>query len=117
MYSDCVRRLVAELPNSGFLEGATHHARVENPVCGDVVELFLRIEEGQVQSCRFRASGCPAAIAASAAVTILSEDMPVQSCLKIGVEDVLNYLGGLPTHKKHGAELAVEVLKRSLTAF
>jgi hypothetical protein len=42
--------------------------------------------------------------------------MPAQSCLRIGVEDVLNYLGGLPTHKKHGAELAVEVLKKSLTA-
>ena len=115
MYSEHVRRLVAELPNSGPLEDRTHFARVENPVCGDILELSLRIEDRKVMACRFRASGCPAAIAASAAVTILTEGLTIEVCRAIDVQELLDYLGGLPSHKIHGAELALEALQKSLS--
>lgn len=114
MYSDKVRRLVAELPNRGRLEEATASYRAENPICGDVTELQLRVESGRVEDCRFIALGCPGAVASAAGLTELVQGRSVESCRKLSVDGLLDYLGGLPTHKRHGAELAVEVLHRAL---
>jgi nitrogen fixation protein NifU and related proteins len=114
LYSETVRRLVAELPNHGKLPEATHSGRLENPVCGDVACLFLQVEQGRVSACRFQAQGCPGAIAAAAAVTLLATGKRVEDCLSITTDSVLSFLGGLPAHRVHGAELAIEVLRKAL---
>ncbi|MFB3905936.1 MAG: iron-sulfur cluster assembly scaffold protein [Acidobacteriota bacterium] len=113
MYSATVRRLVAELPNSGRLPGSPP-ARVENPICGDVLELYLSVADGRITGSRFQAAGCPAAIAAGAAITILIEGKSVAAAGKISVEEVLDFLEGLPPHKRHGAEMAVRALVQAL---
>lgn len=115
MYSSTVRRLVAELPNSGRLPGSAS-ARVENPICGDVLELYLALADGRVAESRFQATGCPAAIAAGAAVTILIEGKSVEAALQLTVDHVLDFLEGLPPHKRHGAEMAVRALEEALKA-
>jgi NifU-like protein involved in Fe-S cluster formation len=114
MYSQTVRRLVASLPNRGGLPDPSHSAEGANPVCGDTVRLELRVAQGRVRACRFTGSGCPAALAAAAAVTELVEGNGVEECARLNVETLLEYLGGLPPHKRHGAELAVDVLRRAL---
>jgi nitrogen fixation protein NifU and related proteins len=114
LYSETVRRLVAELPNHGKLAGATHSARLENPICGDVACLFLVVEDGRVTASRFQAQGCPGAVAAAAAVTILVSRRAVEECRSITTESLLSYLEGLPAHRIHGAELAIEVLRKAL---
>ena len=116
MYSEEVRRLLAELPNRGPLIGATAERRVENPVCGDVVELQLRVAAGRIEECRFLAEGCPAALASAAAITELVHRMPVDWCRRLTVEMLLERLGGLPSHKRHGAELAIEALRGALAS-
>lgn len=113
MYSPTVRRLVAELPNSGRFPGPAS-SRVENPICGDVLELYLSIDDGRITESRFQATGCPAAIAAGAAITILIEGKSVVEALQIGVEQLLEFLEGLPAHKRHGAEMAIRALQEAL---
>lgn len=114
MYSGKVRELIKELPNRGTLPDATHVSKVENPVCGDITHLYLKFKEGIVRECRFQTYGCPAAIAASAAITQLCKDKSLSECLKLDTDSVLKYLGGLPTHKLHGADLAVDALRTAI---
>ncbi len=115
MYSPTVRRLVAELPNSGRLPGSAC-SRVENPICGDVLELYVSVADGCIAESRFQATGCPAAIAAGAAITILIEGKSVAAAQQISVEELLEFLEGLPPHKRHGAEMAVRALQQALKA-
>jgi len=113
-YSPTVRRLVAELPNRGRLDGAAF-ARAENPVCPDTVELYLRIEGETVSAARFQADGCPAAIASAAAVTEIVAGKTRREALDLSVEQLVDYLGGLPEHKRHGAEIAVRALREAVS--
>lgn len=113
MYSATVRRLVSELPNRGELPDATHVAEAGNPVCGDVTRLYLKVEEGVVQDCRFQTQGCPGAIAAAAALTLLVKNRAWLECLQLEASDLLEYLEGLPSHKVHGVDLAISVLRQA----
>lgn len=114
MYSEKVRQLVAELPNRGELAGATHAGEAENPFCGDEIRLELKISDGVVCQAAFRGQGCPAALAGAAAVTEMVEGRSPSAAAAIGPDELLDYLGGLPKHKRHGAEMAVEALRRAL---
>lgn len=114
LYSERFKQLVAELPNSGPLQGATHVGEAANPVCGDASQVLLRIERQIVAAAHFRATGCAAAIACSAAITLMVRDQTVESCRKITSGDIIEFLGGLPRHKMHGAELALDALSRAL---
>ncbi len=114
MYSERVKQLVAELPYSGQLAEATHRGRSENPVCGDLASFELRVQDEKVTGCRFRATGCVAAIAAAAALAEMCQHQPVPNCLQITCEDLLEDLGPLPTHKIHAVNLALEALRKAL---
>ena len=114
MYSAKARQLITELPNRGTLEDATHTSCVENPACGDITHLYLKIEKGVVAECRFQTFGCPAAIAASAAVTIMCKGKSVEETMQLDREAILEYLGGLPSHKLHGADLAMDAIRQAL---
>ena len=114
MYSEKVRQLITDLPNRGTLPDATHVSKVENPVCGDITHLYLKLTDGVITESRFQTYGCPAAIAASAAVTLLCENKSPSECLRLDRESILEYLGGLPSHKIHGADLAVDALRTAI---
>jgi nitrogen fixation NifU-like protein len=113
-YSDKVRELVAQLPNSGTLANATHEASAENPICGDRVTLFLRVENERVVECRFSAEGCPAALAGAAGLTEIVCGMTIRECATLQSENLLEHLGGLPAHKRHGADLAIDTLRSAI---
>lgn len=113
-YSDQARRLIAEMPNRGRLEGATHSASAENPVCGDFVRLQLHVEEDVVQEARFECRGCPGAMAAAAGITELVKSRSVEECRVLRLKDLEAHVGGLPSHKRHGLDLALEALRKCL---
>ena len=113
-YSDKVRELVAQLPNSGTLADATHEASAENPICGDRITLLLRVENERVIDCRFSAEGCPAALAGAAGLTEIVRGMTIRECAALRSENLLDHLGGLPAHKRHGADLAIDTLHSAL---
>ena len=114
MYGETARRLITEMPNRGSLDDATHSAKAENPVCGDIIKLYLRIEEDVIQDARFECRGCPGAMAAAAGLTELVKAKSAVECRAFNLEDLEAHVGQLPRHKRHGLELAVEVLRSCL---
>jgi nitrogen fixation NifU-like protein len=101
--------------NAGELSGATAVAEVSNPVCGDVLRLAVRLEDGRITEARFMAQGCVTAMAASSMLTELITGLFREEAAAVTAEQVAGALGGLPPATYHGAQLAhdglVAVLK------
>lgn len=100
--------------NLGALVHPDGLARLENPVCGDVAELSLRLDQGRVAEVGWRVSGCVAAVAASSLLGELVCERSLEEAARIGVPELIEALGGLPASKKHAASLAVRVLREAL---
>jgi nitrogen fixation NifU-like protein len=100
--------------NSGRLESPSAGARAENPACGDVMELALRVENGRIQEARFLAKGCVAAVACGSVLTELLQDKTVNQAGEISREDLLESIGGLPPASMHAAHLAIDALRSAL---
>ena len=115
MYSRKVQRLLQELPNRGGCTDPTHIGRSENPVCGDVTEIELKVIGELVVDCCFRASGCPGAVAAAAGLTEFVKGKTLKACEDLSVERLLEFLKGLPEHKKHGADLAITAFRNAFS--
>ncbi len=97
--------------NLGDVEGADAVAEVENPACGDRTRLAIRVQNGRITRARFRAEGCPAAIAASSMTTELITGRTLEEAEQLRDEDVAAALGGLPRNKLHCSVLAEDVIR------
>ncbi len=100
--------------NAGTLAAFNAQARVENPVCGDVLELQLRIEAGRIAEVRFRAKGCVPAMACASAITELLQGRTLEEAKKIAREQVIAAVDGVPPASGHAADLAVDAVKAAL---
>jgi nitrogen fixation NifU-like protein len=96
--------------NSGELPGASARTQVENPVCGDILELALKLQEGIITEARFRARGCVASVACASKLTELLTGKSVAETGQIGRELLMDSLGGLPPASSHAADLALDAL-------
>ena len=110
MYSPKVLDHFEHPRNAGTLSDADGWARIENPACGDVLELTVKVAEGRIAGIRFKAKGCVAAVACGSAVTELVCGKTVVEARKVSREDIVSALGGLPTASSHASHLAVETL-------
>jgi len=102
--------------NSGELPGASAHVRLENPVCGDVLELAARIADDRIEDIRFRAKGCVPVMACASAVTELARGKSLAEARAIARQDVVRAVGGVPPASSHAAQLAVDALQAMLKA-
>ena len=102
--------------NAGEVENADATVRVENPVCGDVLELSLKMNGDQIADIRFRAKGCVPAMACGSAMTELAKGKTVAAAQAIGREELLQTVGGLPESSSHASYLAMDALKALLRA-
>jgi nitrogen fixation protein NifU and related proteins len=100
--------------NVGDLPGADTTAETENPVCGDVIRLSLRVQNGRIAEIRFKAKGCVPAMGCGSALTELAVGKTIAEARSLGSEDVKTAVGGLPAASNHAAELAIDVLRASL---
>lgn len=99
----------------GELENASAVAEASNPVCGDMVKLWVRVEQGRVTAARFKAAGCVPAIAcASWLAARISGGLSVDEARSITAAEIERGLGGLPAASAHAALLAMEALHRAL---
>ncbi len=96
--------------NAGDLPEATATVEVRNPVCGDVLRLAARIENGRIVAARFRTEGCVASIAASSALTDLLTGKSASEARGITPEAVADGLGGLPPSTFHAAQLCADAV-------
>ena len=97
--------------NAGDLSGATATVEVSNPVCGDVMRLAAKVENGRISESRFKTQGCVVAIAASSVLTELINGKSVPEAKSITAEQISEALGGLPPATFHAAQLCTDAVK------
>ena len=113
-YSEKVMEHFRNPRNVGEIENPDGVGKVGNPVCGDIMELYIKVEGGIITDAKFKTFGCGAAIATSSMVTELVKNKSVEDALKISNRAVAEALGGLPPIKMHCSVLAEEALKNAL---
>lgn len=110
MYSSQVLDHFEHPRNAGSLPDADASARIENPACGDVLELAVKITDGRIAEIRFRAKGCVAAVACGSAVTELVSGKTKDEARKLKREELVRAVGGLPAASSHASHLAMDTL-------
>lgn len=113
-YSEKVMEHFRKPKNVGEIENPDGIGHVGNPVCGDIMELYIKVEDDAIVDAKFKTFGCGAAIATSSMVTELVKDKTVDEALKISNKAVAEALGGLPDKKLHCSVLAEEALQSAI---
>ncbi|HEX2173392.1 MAG TPA: iron-sulfur cluster assembly scaffold protein [Dehalococcoidia bacterium] len=114
MYNERVMDHFSNPRNVGVLEEANAVGLEVNPVCGDSMRLFLRIEDNRILDARFQTAGCGAAIATSSMSTELIKGLTIEEAQALTKEDIEDALGGLPGNKIHCSMLAVDAIEAAL---
>jgi nitrogen fixation NifU-like protein len=113
-YSSKLMEYFLHPKNVGELENPSGSGKVGNPVCGDIMELYIRVEDGIISDAKFKTFGCGAAIATSSMVTEMVKGKTIEEALKVSNKAVAEALGGLPAQKLHCSVLAEEALKAAI---
>ncbi len=113
-YSDKVMDHFMHPRNMGEIEDASGVGEVGNPACGDVMRLYLKIEDNKIVDAKFKTFGCGAAIASSSMTTEMIKGKSIDEALAISNEAVSEALGGLPPAKQHCSVLAEDALRAAL---
>jgi nitrogen fixation NifU-like protein len=96
--------------NAGDLADADAVVELENPVCGDVVRLSLKLRDGRIGEVRFKAKGCVPAMACASALTEMVLDKTPEQARELTREDLTHAVGGLPQASSHAAQLTLDAL-------
>ena len=114
LYSEKVMDHFRNPRNVGVLEDANGIGEVGNAKCGDIMKMYLKIEDDVVKDVRFETFGCGSAIASSSMATELIKGKPVSEVMKLTNKAVAEALDGLPAYKMHCSVLAEEAIRSAL---
>ena len=114
MFSEIVLDHFRNPRNAGELPDATNKIEVSNPVCGDVLQLAVRIENEQISEARFLCRGCTTSIACASLLTEQLRGRTLTEARSLTAQSLSQSLGGLPTATFHGAELAADAVQTML---
>ena len=103
--------------NTGELKDPDASSFVENPACGDMVKLTMRVRDGVISEARTQTFGCAAAIAAASALTELLIGKSLSDAMSLRDRDVVERLGGLPEHKMKCSLVTQEAVREALAPF
>jgi nitrogen fixation NifU-like protein len=103
--------------NVGAIEQPSGIGKVGNPLCGDVMELYIKVDGGMITDAKFKTFGCGAAIATSSMVTEMITGMPLDEAVHLSNKAIAEALGGLPPVKMHCSVLAAEAVKKALADY
>ena len=117
LYSEKVMDHFRNPRNLGVLEDANGVGTVGNAKCGDIMKMYLKIENDIIIDVRFETFGCGSAIASSSMATELIKGKPVSEALKLTNQAVTEALDGLPAHKIHCSVLAEEAIRAALADY
>ncbi|MBD3313317.1 iron-sulfur cluster assembly scaffold protein [Candidatus Woesearchaeota archaeon] len=98
----------------GEIENPDGTGKVGNPVCGDVMHIYIKVEDNKISEIRFKTFGCVAAISSSEALCVIAEGKPLDEAEKITNKDILGHLGWLPPVKMHCSILGAEGLHEAI---
>lgn len=114
LYSETVMDHFRNPRNVGSLEDANGIGEVGNAVCGDIMKIYLKIENDIIEDVAFETFGCGSAIASSSMATELIKGKPVSEALELTNQAVTEALDGLPAHKLHCSVLAEEAIQAAI---
>jgi nitrogen fixation NifU-like protein len=100
--------------NVGEIENPDGVGHVGNPVCGDIMELYIKVKDGTIVDAKFKTFGCGAAIATSSMITEIVKGKSLKEALRISNKTVAEALDGLPAVKMHCSVLAEDALKSAI---
>lgn len=116
-YSDTVMEHFMNPRNVGEIENADGVGTVGNPACGDIMKMWIKIENNIIVDAKFKTFGCGAAIASSSMATEMIKGKTIDEALVFSNQAVADALGGLPKVKRHCSVLAEEALRKALNDY
>ena len=114
LYSEKVMEHFKNPRNVGEIENPDGVGHVGNPVCGDIMELYIKVKDGIIVDAKFKTFGCGAAIATSSMITEIVKGKSLKEALRISNRTVAEALDGLPAVKMHCSVLAEDALKSAV---
>jgi nitrogen fixation NifU-like protein len=114
MYSERLLDHFQNPRNAGEIAGADAAVEIENPACGDLLRLTLKVDGRRISEARFKAKGCVASIACASAMTEHVVGKTLNEAGKLQRQDVIAAVGGLPQASTHAAQLAIDALSAAL---
>ena len=114
LYTETVMEHFIHPRNVGSIENADGVGQVGNAKCGDIMKMYLKINDNIITDVRFETFGCGSAIAASSMATELIKGKTIDDAMKVTNRQVVEALGGLPAHKLHCSVLAEESMKAAI---
>ena len=114
MYSAKVLDHFRNPRNMGEMKDADGIGKVGNPECGDIMYIYIKVKDDQLEDIRFQTLGCGAAIATSSMITEMAKGKTLDEALKITKKDVADALDGLPPIKMHCSNLAADGLRKAI---
>lgn len=114
MYSELVMEHFNNPRNVGVIEDADGVGKVGNPICGDVMEMYVKVKDNLVEDVKFRTFGCAAAIATSSIATEMIKGKPLGEAVSLSNKAVADALGGLPAQKMHCSNLAADAVRAAI---
>lgn len=116
MYSPQLLDYFQNPRNPGQVVNPDASATVENPACGDILELSIKFSQGRISEIGFRAKGCVPSMACGSALTELVKGKTLEEAGKVSREEVILAVGGLPETNIHASHLAIDALTAALQA-
>ncbi|MCK5151080.1 MAG: iron-sulfur cluster assembly scaffold protein [Candidatus Thorarchaeota archaeon] len=117
MYSDKVRENFTNPQNMGKMEDPDGVGEVGNAVCGDMLRLYLKVEDNVIVDIKVETFGCVAAIATSSMTTQMAKGMTIEEAKKLSRGEVAEALDGLPPQKMHCSNLAADALHKAIEEY
>ena len=114
MHSEKVLKHFKEPKNVGEMKDADGMGTVGNPVCGDMMSMYIKVKDDKIEEVSFKTFGCGAAIATSSMTTELAKGMTLDEAMKLSRNDVAEALDGLPPVKMHCSNLAADALHEAV---
>jgi nitrogen fixation NifU-like protein len=114
LYSEKVMDHFRNPRNVGDMENPDGTGHVGNPICGDIMELYVKVKDNVITDAKFKTFGCGAAIATSSMVTEMIIGKTIDEALEISNKTVAEALGGLPAAKMHCSVLAEDALRSAI---
>ncbi|MHA2246944.1 MAG: iron-sulfur cluster assembly scaffold protein [Candidatus Hodarchaeales archaeon] len=119
IYSEEVMKLFMNPKNMGEIENPSGLGKVGNPVCGDVMWIYIKVNDGTdvIEDIKVKTFGCVAAIATSSKTTEIAKGKTLKEAYEITKKQIADDLGGLPKQKMHCSNLAVDALHRAIVGY
>ncbi len=117
MYTEQVMEHFYNPHNMGEIENADGIGEVGNPKCGDIMRMYIKVEDGVITDVKFKTFGCGSAIATSSIATDMVKGHTIEEALTLSNKAVVEALGGLPAHKIHCSVLAEQAIKAAVSDY